>query len=109
MLKQNCTHPIALFYTNYEPKYLAALKTITHKIYTLNPGLIRNQYFVPKEDADCNEKVLVMFENFIELCIEQKVTKEMETNNYKPVDNRATMDFNEFEGISIQYNCQVCY
>ena len=62
--------------------------------------MIRNQYFVPKEDADCNEKVLVMFENFIELCIEQKVTKEMEMNNYKPVPSDKSNDI-EIEGLAV--------
>ena len=69
--------------------------------------MIRNQYFVPKEDVDCNEKVLVMFENFIELCIEQKVMKEMEMNNYKPLSSDKFNDL-EIEGLAVQFGCHVC-
>ena len=56
------------------------LKIISGRIIQRFKGIIKNQYFIPKniENSGCSEKSLIMFENFIEYCIEQKVLKEIQ-------------------------------
>jgi hypothetical protein len=58
------------------------LKKISGKVLQRFKGVIKNQYFIPKntENSGCSEKSMIMFENFIEQCIEQKVLKEIQYN-----------------------------
>lgn len=80
LLKDNAMVPITLFYTKMNTYDQKKLKIISSRILNRFPkGIIKTQYFVPvaTENSGCSEKTMIMFENFIDHCIEQKVLKEI--------------------------------
>ena len=79
-LKDNSLVPISIFYTQMDSMNQTKLKIISSRIIHRFPkGIIKSQYFIPKDVGNngCSEKSMIMLENFIEHCIEQKVLKEI--------------------------------
>lgn len=61
---------------------------VCKKLYRKYPGYIKNINYVPKDNDVIDQKVLYMFDSFIEHCIEVKAYKELDNSDSMMVKSK---------------------